>query len=131
MGNRITMKINEIIIEGSKGKLQKSQSRAMHRVHAYNDSYDAGNNYNFYRVGMAAAMADGSGKPLDIDDRTWFHNNNITVPYSEKDHEIMHHAFKAVNSDVKPIVKDHRSLEDKKTNKNSPVASKKRNKYGV
>ena len=125
------MRAHEFVIEGRKGKLPKTHSKAMHRTHAYNDGYDAGNNYNFYRVGMAAAMADGSGKLPEIDDRTWFHNNNIAVPYTETEHKIMHDAFKAVSSDVEEIVRDHRSLENDDVHRTSPVASKKRHKYGV
>lgn len=125
------MKIRDIIVEGNKGKLPSGHKKAMHRTHSYNDGYDAGNNYNFYRVGMAAAMADGSGKLPDIDDRTWYHNNNIAVPYSETEHKIMHDAFKAVSSDVEEIVKDHRSLEDDTVQRTSPVRAKSTNKYGV
>jgi len=125
------MKINEIVIEGKKGVLDKISKNAMHKTHLYNDGYDAGNNYNFYRVGMAVAMADGSNKKLDIDDRTWYHNNNVAVPYTELDHNMMNQAFKSVKSVNKLVVGDHRSLEDDKINKISPVRAKTKNKFGV
>jgi hypothetical protein len=124
------MRANEFITE-RKGHLRKSHERAMHRTHAYNDGYDAGNNYNFYRVGMAAAMADGTNKKLDIDDRTWYHNNNLAVPYTEQEHKMMHQAFGNVSTDVEEIVRDHSSKESKMTNNVSPVSGKRPNKYGV
>jgi len=129
MGDRI-MRANEFIIE-RKGHLRGSHQRAMHRSHAYKDGHHAGNNYNFYRVGMAAAMADGSNKKLDIDDRTWYHNNNLAVPYTEHEHKMMHQAFGSVDSDVEEIVHDHSSKESKHTNNTSPVPTKRTNKYGV
>lgn len=125
------MKINDIIIEGHKGKLDAVKKRAMHRTHAYNDGHDAGNNYNFYRVGMAAAMADGTNKKLDIDDRTWYHNNNVAVPYTEDEHKMMHQAFKSIKTDINQPVTDHRSREAHDTNKNSVIRAAKPNKFGV
>lgn len=125
------MRANEFVAEGTKGKLRKSAGKAMHKTHAFNDGHDAGNNYNFNRVGIAVAMADGSNKKLDIDDRTWYHNNNVAVPYTELEHKMLNQAFKNVSTESEQIVRDHRSLEPDTVNKQSPVATKKKNKYGV
>jgi hypothetical protein len=125
------MRASEFVIEGKKGQLRKSTAKAMHRTHAYGDGYHTNGTYNFYRVGMAAAMADGSGNKLDIDDRTWAHSNNVAVPYTEQEHDMMHQAFKAINTNVDNVVKDHRSLEPETVNRTSPTAKPKRNKFGV
>jgi len=125
------MKISEIIIEGKKGRLGKNTKRAMHKTHTYSDGYKSNGTMNFYRVGMAAAMADGSNKPVDIDERTWYSTDNVVVPYSDLEHKMMHQAFKAVNTNVKTPVPDHKSKESTSTNKNSPVRAQTRNKYGV
>jgi len=125
------MKINEIMAEGKKGKLHKNVKNAMHKTHAYSDGYHTDGTMNFYRVGMAAAMADGSNRPVDVDERTWFSTNNVSVPYTDLEHKMMHQAFKTVNSNVKNPVKDGRSREADDTNKTSPVRAKTRNKYGV
>jgi hypothetical protein len=125
------MKIKDIVHEGRRGRLDKTKSQAMHRTHVYGDGYHTNGTMNFYRVGMAAAMADGSGKPLEIDDRTWYSTNNVSNPYTELEHRMMHQAFKHVKSDVEEVVKDHRSRESKDTHKNSPVPARKKNKYGV
>lgn len=125
------MKIKEVVIEGKKGKLNKVAKRAMHKTHSYSDGYKANGTMNFYRVGMAAAMADGSNKPVDIDERTWYSTDNVAVPYSDVEHKMMHQAFKAVNTNVNNPVNDHKSREAKDTNKSSPIKSSYRNKYGV
>lgn len=125
------MKINEIIKEGKKGKLSKHVKNAMHKTHSYSDGYKTDGTMNFYRVGMAAAMADGGDKPVDIDERTWFSTRNVTVPYSDLEHKMMHQAFKSVNSNVKTPVPDSRSKEADDTNRSSPVRAKSKNKYGI
>jgi hypothetical protein len=125
------MRAHEFVIEGKKGQLDKNTKRAMHKTHAYGDGYRTDGAMNFYRVGMAAAMADGGDHPVDIDERTWFSTNNVAVPYSDLEHKMMHQAFKSVKSNVKNPVSDHRSQEAEGTNRTSPVRSKSRNKYGV
>jgi len=125
------MKIQDIIIEGKKGHLPKHVINAMHKTHTYSDGYRTDGTMNFYRVGMAAAMADGSGKPVDVDERTWFSTRNVSVPYSDLEHEMMHQAFKAVNTNLENPVSDQRSREADDTNKSSPIRAKSKNKYGV
>ena len=125
------MKINEIIAEGKKGRLHKNAKNAMHKTHAYSDGYKSDGTMNFYRVGMAAAMADGSGKPVDVDERTWYSTSNVTVPYSDVEHDMMHQAFKTVKTNVKTPVRDRKSREADDTHKTSPVRARTENKFGV
>lgn len=125
------MKINEIINEGSKGKIHPDHAHAFHKTITYNDGHGAGFDYNFNRVGMAVAMADGSKDGLDIDDRTWFHHDNVAVPYTDQEAKMFDQAFKAVKTVVNPVVKDHKSSEPNHVNNVSPVAAKKKNRYGV
>lgn len=125
------MRAHEFVTEGTKGKLHKNAKNAMHKTHAYSDGYHTDGAMNFYRVGMAAAMADGSGNPVDVDERTWYSTSNVTVPYSDLEHEMMHQAFKTVKTNVKTPVKDRKSREADDTHKTSPVAAKKPNQYGV
>jgi len=125
------MKISEIIFEGQKGKLDKNIKKTMNKTHTYSDGYHADRTMNFYRVGMAAAMADGSNKPVDIDERTWFSTNNVAVPFTDLEHKMMDQAFKSVKSDVKKPVPNHNSFEADDTNRASPVRIKTTNKSGV
>jgi len=125
------MKINEIVTEGKKGKLHKHAKNAMHKTHAYSDGYHTDGTMNFYRVGMAAAMADGGDKPVDLDERTWYSTNNVTVPYTDLEHKMMHQAFKTVKTNVKTPVRDRKSREADDVHKTSPVRVKSKNKFGV
>lgn len=130
MGDGI-MKIYEIVVEGKRGKLDQSKKGPMHKTHIYSDGYHADGTMNFYRVGMAAAMADGSDNPVNMDERTWYSTKNVTVPYSEVEHKMMHQAFKAVNSDIETPVPDHRSQEPNEVNRTSPVRARTKNRFGV
>lgn len=125
------MRIHEIIAEGTKGKLDREHKKAMHRTVTFNDGNGAGFDYNLQRVGLAAAMADGSNKKLKVDDRTWFHSDNVAVPYTELESRMLNQAFKHVNSKVNHVVRDHRSSESSGTHRTSPVPARRTNKYGV
>lgn len=125
------MKISEIISEGRKGQLDPDHKQSMHSTYTYNDKNGAGFDYNYYRVGMAAAMADGSNRPLDIDDRTWYHHDNVAVPYSKAESDMLKQAFKHVNTSVNHVVRDHRSKESSGTHTISPVSARRPNRYGV
>lgn len=125
------MKISEVIIEGKKGKLHKDHQHAFHKTITYNDGHGAGYDYNFNRVGMAVAMSDGSNKKLDIDDRTWFHHDNVALPYTEEEEKMFKQAFKAIKTTVNPVVTDHKSREPNHVQNVSPVALVKRNRFGV
>lgn len=124
------MLIKEIITERKKGKLHGSVKLAMHKTHTYTDGHNTNGVMNFYRVGMAAAMADGSNKPIDIDERTWYSTDNVTVPYSDIENKMMTQAFRAIKTKVKTPVSVHASKESKTVNVKSPVAPKKKNQYG-
>jgi len=125
------MRANEFISEERRGKLSKMAKNAMHKTHIYGDGYHTDGTMNFYRVGMAAAMADGTDRPIDMKERTWFSTKNVTMPYTDTEHKMMHQAFRTVNSDVETPVTDHRSREADDTHKASPVRAKSRNQYGV
>ena len=125
------MKIDEIVLEGKKGRLHKHTKNAMHKTHAYSDGYHTDGAMNFYRVGMAAAMSDGSGKPVDVDERTWYSTSNVTVPYTDLEHDMMHSAFKTVKTNVKTPVRDRKSREADDTHKTSPVRARSKNRFGV
>lgn len=125
------MRAYEFVTEGTKGKLHSDHAHAFHKTITYNDGHGAGFDYNFNRVGMAVAMSDGSNKKLDINDRTWFHHDNVAVPYTDEEEAMLKQAFKAVKTDVNPVVTDHRSSEPNHVNNASPVAAKKKNRYGV
>lgn len=81
---------------------------------------------------MATAMADGKdGKAVDMDQNSWAEKFNVARPYSEAEMNMMKSAFATVDSEFDFSETDLRSMEQDDTNKNSIVAPKKKNKYGV
>jgi hypothetical protein len=68
----------------------------------------------------------------DVDEESWVGKWKVTAPYSKVDQDMLNLAYKAVGANVEDINRgDLRSQELKSTNKASPVAAKKKNKYGV
>ena len=125
------MKITEIIQEGRKGKLRPDHEKALLGTRTFGDGHGAGNDQNYNRVGLALAMADGSDADLDIDDRTWFHADNVAVPYTELEHKMLDQAFRAVKTIQQHVVRNHHSSEHESVHKASPVPARRKNKYGV
>ncbi len=129
------MRIDEIIIENNIVKNSKKPFRdyemaipAAHRVAGTADRH-----YDLNRVMMAVAVADGNVRPC-IPSQSWAGRNNIATPYSKIESEMLKHAYSAVGVEWDDALKpnaNEKSLESEHVNKVSPVAKKKKNKYGV
>ena len=88
--------------------------------------------YHLNRVMMAAAMADGkSTDPVEMDSSSFVEKFNVVFPYTDAEHAMMMQAFATVPTDIGFNEKRGKSKEPKDTNKVSPVAKPKKNKYGV
>jgi hypothetical protein len=88
--------------------------------------------YHLNRIMMATAMADGrSNKPVDMDSESWVEKYNVAFPYTDLEHAMMMQAFATIPTDGAELSKRGKSEEPTDTNKVSPVAKPKRNKYGV
>lgn len=132
------MKIKDIIInedkaDGPVGKISQRYQRATVGLNKFRDKQFADRVYELNRVMMAVAGSDGIN-PLspEIDAESWAGRNNIAAPYTEEEQAMLVQAFGAVGSHYEDINNgDTRSQELKSTNKASPVAKPKRNKYGV
>lgn len=125
------MKISEIITEVTQGKLTKRQQNATRGLHTFVDPQGINSDYTFYRVGMAAAMADGKSVP-EIDALSWIGKKKATAPYSECEVEMLKHAYAAAGADWDDLNHgDLNSGEIPSVNKSSPVAKRQKNKYGV
>lgn len=125
------MKIKDIIVENKGGSRPANADYADTGEWKFRDVGGYDRTYNLNRIMMAAAMADGSNKPVDVDPASWVEKYNVARPYSEVEHNMMKQAFKTVNSDYKHSEKDHKSKETPDTHKTSPVPAKRKNKYGV
>lgn len=118
------MRAREFIIEGGKkGNPPKHHHTAQPGGYRFID--DATDRfYHLNQIMKAAACADGSGKPIDMDDESFAGKNNMAYPYSELEHNMLKQAFKTVRANkAEEFIKDHRSMEPDDTHKVSPVSS--------
>lgn len=119
------MKIFEIVTE-SKSKLRKGTSQALSNVNSY--PYLDNNNHPYlaYRFGMALAKS-----PNDVDHQEGpIGSEFTTVGYSDADQKIIDHARKEFGITARKH-SGKGSAEIDNVNKTSPVAKRKKNKYGV
>lgn len=125
------MKIKEVISEGSPAKIAKRLQQSTVGLNLFRDTEFADRIYELNRVMMAAAMSDGKS-PLQIDHESWAGRHDVAAPYTKEEQQILKQAFAAVGSWHRDLNKgDMRSQELNSTNKTSPVAKHKRNKFGV
>ena len=125
------MKIHEIITETKNGKLTKRQQQSSKGINIYNDVQKANTDYVGFKLGQAMASTDGTVVP-DIDAQSWFGKKKTVHPYTAEEQEKFEKAAKAVGAQFKDLNRgDLESKELDSTNKVSPVAKPKKNKYGV
>jgi hypothetical protein len=71
---------------------------------------------------MAAAMADGSGAALDIDEKSWIGKKRGAYPYTRIEHEMLKQAFRAAGAEYTDLNSgDLDSEELESTYTQSPV----------
>ena len=126
------MKIKDIVTEENQvGKLAKRQQQPTRGLNKFTDGDRWNGDYTLYRLGLAVASTDGKTVP-DTDKESWVGKWKVTAPYSQADQDMLKQAYKAVGADYEDVNNgDMRSQELNSTNKSSPVAKPKKNKYGV
>ena len=116
------MRARDFVIEHTKGKISKRLQNATVGLHTFIDNNNQDRVYELNRIMMAAAMADGSGDPIEIDSESWAGRNDVAAPYTEVEDRMMHQAFKAIGSKHKDINRgDTRSQEHPSVHTASPV----------
>jgi hypothetical protein len=124
------MKISELL-ESKDGKVTKRQRESTRGLHIYSDGEKWSGDYTQYRVMMAAACTDGESVP-DMDAKSWIGKYKTAHPYSEEDQKKLKMAYKAAGASYKDL--NHGNLDSdelKSINTHSPVAKKKKNRYGI
>jgi hypothetical protein len=125
------MKISEVIVEATVGKITKRQQQPTRGLNKFTDGDHWNSDYTLYRLGLAVAATDGKTVP-DTDKESWVGKWKVTAPYSQLDQDMLKQAYKAVGASYEDVNNgDMRSQELKSTNKSSPVAKPKKNKYGI
>jgi hypothetical protein len=117
------MRAKEFIREAkTRGQITKRQDYASVGMDLFRDPDGYDRTYELNRMMMAAACADGSGKPIDIDSESWVGKDNLAQPYTKLEQDMMKQAAKAIGTNLKDLNKgDLRSQELPSTNKSSPV----------
>jgi hypothetical protein len=125
------MKVYDIITEVKQPKPTKRQSQSSKGMNIYGDAEKANTDYVAFKLGQAMACTDGKSKP-EIDAKSWYGKKKTVHPYTKEEQDMFIQAAKAVGAEVEDLNHgDMRSLELDSTNKVSPVAKRKTNKYGV
>lgn len=128
------MKIHEIINEQApNGRVSKRYQQSTRGLHKFHDKENADRVYELNRVMMAAACSDGTNPlPDHFNDESWVGKNNLSIPYTKAEHDMLKQAYQAAGSTWKDLNNgDMRSMELKSTNKTSPIAAQKKNRFGV
>ena len=125
------MKVIDIISEAKQAKISKRQSQSSRGISTYGDSEKMNSDYVAFKLGQAMAGTDGKTVP-EIDAKSWHGKKKTIHPYTEVENEMFKKAAKAVGADYEDLNHgDMASKELDSTNKISPVAKIKKNKYGV
>jgi hypothetical protein len=115
------MRAQEFIVERD-GKIGKRRQAATKGLILFSDGERSNSDYTLNRVMMAAAMANGDGSVIDIDEKSWFGKRRGAYPYTPIEQEMLKQAFKAagaVYTDLNNGNLDSEELES--TNKQSPM----------
>ena len=125
------MKVIDIISEAKQAKISKRQSQSSRGISTYGDSEKMNSDYVAFKLGQAMAGSDGKTAP-EIDAKSWHGKKKTVHPYTEVENEMFKKAAKAVGAEYEDLNHgDMASKELDSTNKISPVAKIKKNKYGV
>ena len=127
------MKIKDIIIEGKTSEMDEMHDAAHNgNIYKARDVGGYDRTYHMNRMMMAMAKADGkSTKAVDSPKDTWFEKYNTIHPYTKEEDNMVKAALKTIPSDSKIASTDSKSHESKDIHNVSPVAARKKNKYGV
>jgi ADP-ribose pyrophosphatase YjhB (NUDIX family) len=117
------MRSREFITERD-GKIGTRRQAATRGLTVFGDAERANSDYTLNRVMMAAAMADGSGDVLDMDEKSWIGKKRGAYPYTEIEHEMLKQAFRAAGAEYTDLnAGDMESEEVPSTNTQSPVVA--------
>ena len=115
------MRAQEFIVEDSRGhgKLHPEQEATMPRAHRFAGTADR--IYDLNRAMMAVACSDGKSFPHhESDEESWIGRNNMANPYTEQEHDMLHHAYGALGIEISDAV-SHPNTEPDTIHKHSPV----------
>lgn len=115
------MRASEFITE-QRGKIGQRRQYPTRGLNTFWDDSRIDSDYTLNRVMMAAACADGTDSPVEIDDASWAGQDRTAHPYTDAEAQMMKQAYRAVGAAHKDLNHgDNRSMEVPSTNKLSPI----------
>lgn len=117
------MRAREFIVEKD-GTIGKRRQAATVGLNTFGDSERMNSDYTLNRVMMAAACADGTDKPIDMDANSWLGKKRSAHPYTKVEQNMLKQAFKAAGASWKDL--NHGDLDSEEhpaVNASSPVVS--------
>lgn len=116
------MRAQEFVTEMTQGTLSTRNQNATVGLNVFGDSEKSNSDYTLNRVMMAAAMADGTDKPIKMDAKSWVGKKRTASPYTEVEQKMLIQAYKAAGADYKDLNKgDLDSEEHPAVNTTSPI----------
>lgn len=120
------MRAQEFIVEsnsdgsrnGPHGKLNPDQQATMPKAHRFAGTADRV--YDLNRAMMAVASSDGKTFSHEPTEASWIGRSNMANPYTEAEHDMLHHAYKKIGIPIDSVVNDH-GREPDTIHKTSPV----------
>ena len=117
------MRAQEFITERD-GTIGKRRQVATVGLDVFGDAERQNSDYTLNRVMMAAACADGSNNPIDMDAKSWVGKRRSAHPYTKVEQNMLRQAFKAAGAKWKDLNNgDLASEEHPAVNTASPVVS--------
>ena len=116
------MRAQEFVTEMTQGKLSTRNRSATVGLNVFSDSEKSNSDYTLNRVMMAVAMADGSGKPIDMDGKSWAGKKRTASPYTQVEQQMLIQAYKAAGADYEDL--NHGDLDSEEhpaVNTTSPI----------
>jgi hypothetical protein len=116
------VRASEFLIEKRTGKIGHRRQQATRGLSKFRDPQGFDRAYELNRVMMAAACADGTTAPLDIDTESWSGRFNTAHPYTDAEANMMKQALRATGSEQHDLNHgDNTSQEVDSTNTLSPL----------
>jgi len=103
---------------GKIGKLHHEQEATMPKAHKFAATADR--IYDLNRAMMAVASSDGKKFTHDPAEESWIGRSNMAAPYTETEHDMLHHAYKAIGMHIDDAVNSY-GAEPDSTHRVSPV----------
>ena len=96
------MRATEFVTERD-GKIGKRRQAGTRGLLIFGDAERANSDYTLNRVMMAAAMANGDGSDLDMDEKSWIGKKRGAYPYTDIELAMLKQAFKAAGAEYQDL----------------------------